>query len=470
MGNALTEWLEIGFDEVEPRDFYRGIFPAGELEARGEYIQGKYTGIIVAITKGWKADGRRKVYRYTLTDDLDAVDTAIDSDDFCLCSPLSYAGKKRTAENARMLYAIAVDVDKVRIERGRAVGLESLWERHIIEKKRIPKPTYIVSSGTGLHLYYVLEHPLPLFYNLAYELQEYKRELTRLIWHESIVNIRSVSDIQQEGIYQGFRMPGSITKNGGRARAFLTGEKVSMDYLNSFVRPMYRANRAAEVKPRGRVRMSEAAELYPDWYERRIVKGEKRGSWAVNRSVYDWWKGQVLSGAQVGHRYYCMMMLAIYARKCGHYDEKKNPNPVSREELERDCFELLDYMEGLTVSEDNHFGEDDLLDALEAYDERWITYPRRAVEYRTAIAIPANKRNGQRQADHLEEARAIRDIRAKRRGEKWDAHSGRKSAYKAVQEWRQENPEGRKADCIRATGFDKKTVYKHWEPIEESSQ
>ena len=176
--NALTDWLEIEFDEVEPRDFYRGIFAAGELEKKGEYIQGKYTGIIVAITKDWKADGRRKVYRYTLTDDLDAVETAIDSDNFCLCSPLSYAGKSRTAENARMLYAIAVDVDKVRIERGRAVGLESLWERHIIEKKRIPKPTYIVSSGTGLHLYYVLEHPLPLFYNLAYELQEYKRELT----------------------------------------------------------------------------------------------------------------------------------------------------------------------------------------------------------------------------------------------------------------------------------------------------
>ena len=111
-----------------------------------------------------------------------------------------------------------------------------------------------------------------------------------------------------------------------------------------------------------------------------------------------------------------------------------------------------------------------MLDALEAYEERWITYPRRAVEYRTAIPIPANKRKGQRQAEHLEEARAIRDVRAKRRGEKWDANGGRKSVYQAVQEWRQETPEGRKADCIRATGFDKKTVYKHWEPIEESSQ
>ena len=468
MNNPLSDWLEIYFDEVEPREFYREIFPEGELEKKGEYIEGKYTGIIVAITDDRKWNGKRKVYRYSITDDLDAVDTAVASEDFCLCSPLSYAGKSRTAENARMLYAIAVDVDKVRIQRGRPVGLESLWERHIEEVGRIPKPTYIVSSGTGLHLYYVLEQPLPLFRNIAYELQEYKRELTRLIWHESVVEIRSSAEIQQEGIYQGFRMPGTITKSGSRARAFQTGDKVSMEYLNSFVSDLYKAKRATEVKRRGKISLSEASEKYPEWYERRIVRGEKRGVWAVNRNLYEWWKRQILDGATVGHRYYCMMMLAVYAQKCSHYDAKHNPDPVSREELEKDCFALLDYMEGLTVSEDNHFGSDDILDALEAFDERWTTYPRDAVAYRTAIVIPANKRNGQSQSDHLEEARAIRDIRARRRGESWDAHNGRKSKAEVVRQWRKNNPEGRKADCIRATGLDKKTVYKHWE--EENSQ
>ena len=213
MENALTEWLELYFDEVSPREFYRGIFPPGELEAKGEYITGKYTGIIVSITDGWKEDGRRKVCRYSLTDDLDAVETAAASSDFCLCSPLSYAGKSRTAEHARMLYAIAVDVDKVRVKNGRPLGLEALWTRHIDAVGRIPKPTYIVSSGTGLHLYYVLKQPLPLFYGIAYELQEYKRALTRLIWHDTIVDIKSAAEIQQEGIYQGFRMPGTITKH-----------------------------------------------------------------------------------------------------------------------------------------------------------------------------------------------------------------------------------------------------------------
>ena len=87
MENTLTQWLETYFDEVSPREFYRGIFPPGELEAKGEYITGKYTGIIVSITDKRKEDGRRKVCRYSLTDDLDAVEAAAASSDFCLCSP-----------------------------------------------------------------------------------------------------------------------------------------------------------------------------------------------------------------------------------------------------------------------------------------------------------------------------------------------------------------------------------------------
>lgn len=463
MDNLLTHWLDSSFPEVSPLAFYRGIFPAGELERKGERVKGKYTGIIVSISDARKENGKRKVYRYTLTDDLDAVKIAVASNDFCLCSPISYAGKNRTAENARMMYAIAVDVDKVRVEKERPIGLVNLWERHIIKIKRLPQPTYIVSSGSGLHLYYVLECPIPLFRDIVVELQEFKRELTQLIWHDTIVDIKSVAEIQQEGIYQGFRMPGTITKNGGRAKAFLTGEKVSMEYLNSFVSELHKALKAKSVKKRNSISLNDAKEKYPDWYDRRIVRGEKAGVWAVNRNLYDWWKRKILTGAQVGHRYYCIMMLVIYAKKCSYYNEKHNPNPVTWDELEKDCFDLLEHMESMTTSDDNHFGEDDILDALEAYNDKWITYPRAAIEYRTAIQIPANKRKGLTQAEHLEEARAIRDIRAHRRGEKWDAHCGRKSKRDIVQAWRAKNPDGIKAECIQQTGLSKPTVYKHWE-------
>lgn len=465
--NALENWLEDMFTEVTPREFYRGIFPVGELDAEGAFTKGKYTGVIVAVEKGKKGNGRQKVKRYSLTDGLEAVDIAVATDDFCICSPLSYAGRRRAAENARMLYAIAVDVDKVRITRDewtgeeRAAGLINLWERHIMAVKRLPRPSYIVSSGTGIHLYYVLEKPLPLYEDIAFELQEYKRELTRLIWHDTIVNIKSMAEVQQEGIYQGFRMPGTITKHGGRARAFKTGERVTMEYLNSFVSDLYKAKKAKEHK-RGGVKLSEATAKWPEWYERRIVRGEKRGQWNISRNVYDWWKEQIKSGATVGHRYYCLMMLAVYAQKCSHYDAKHNPQPVTREELEKDSFELLEQMEALTNDEKNHFTEDDVLAALEAFDERWTTYPRNSIQYKSGIAIKENKRNGQKQAEHLEEARAVRDIRAARRGEKWSDHSGRKSKAEAVAEWQQLHPDGTIKECVIEMGLGKSTVYRHW--------
>lgn len=479
MGNILTEWLEDRFSEVTPREFYRGIFPAGELDKADAFTPGKYTGIIVAVSAAKKYNGKHKVFRYSLTDELDAIDTAVNSDDFCLCSPLSYAGKQRTAERARMLYAIAVDVDKIRItedaETGekKPMGLMNLWRQvttyaPLIKRNYLPRPTYIVSSGTGLHLYYVLENPLPLYPDIAFELQEYKRELTRQIWNDTIVDIKDVSEVQQEGIYQGFRMPGTITKNGSRARAFKTGERVTMEYLNTFVNDIDRAKKAAAHK-RKTAKLSEAAEKWPDWYERRIVQKQRRGVWHVNRALYDWWLRQIRAGATVGHRYYCLMMLAMYAQKCGFYDEKHNQNPVTLEELEADAYGLIDFMETKTESEDNHFTAADVQDALEAYQERWITYPRRVIEYRSGISIPENKRNGQNQSDHLEEARAIRDIRSQRRGERWDANNGRKSAAGTVAEWKMLHVEGKKADCIADTGLARSTVFKYWNSSAEAA-
>lgn len=469
MENLLTRWLMERFPEVDAKSFYRFIFPVGELDAKNAMTKGKYTGIVCHIgTNERVADvseykRRPKVKRYTLTDDLEAVDDAVQSNDFCICRPLSYAGKSASAENARMLYAIAVDVDRLKANNMHPIGLAALWERHIQSVKRIPKPTFIVSSGTGLHLYYVLENPMPLFRDIAFELQEYKRELTRLIWHDTVVDIRYGYEVQQEGIYQGFRMPGTITKNGGRVKAFLTGERVTMEYLNSFVGSEYKAKRAAEQKRR-KIHLKEAAEKWPEWYERRIVQGEPRGAWAVNRSLYEWWKRKILEGATVGHRYYCCMMMAIYAKKCSVYDAQHNPNPVTREELERDCIELLEHMEQLTNSEDNHFGLDDIQDALEAFDDRWITYPRWAIEYKTGIAVPQNKRNGRKQKTHLRIARNTLEILNEEQGK---TKQGRKSQKETVQQWRASNPEGKKADCIRETGLSKPTVYKHWKEMDK---
>lgn len=461
--NTMTEWLSQYFDEVEPKEFYRGIFPVGSFEKKGVQVTGGYNGIMVSVAKEKREDGSSIVKRYIVTDDLDVIDHVGKTDDFCLMSPISYAGMKRTADNARFLYAFAVDLDRVRVKDGDPVGLRTLWNNHIETADRIPKPTYIVSSGTGLHLYYVLTDPVAMFKDTSRRLQDLKRDLTSLIWHDTIVDIESVKDIQQEGIYQGFRVPGTITKKGDRTRAFLTGEKISIGelirYTEGFRKSRERLEEGQFVKKKS-LTLAKAKELYPDWYERRVKGGEPKGSWHVSRNVYEWWKEEIQKGAVVGHRYYCMMMLAVYAQKCSMYDPKHNPNPVTEEELKEDAFGLLDHMEALTDNEENHFTTGDVLDALEAFNEKWITYPRNSVENRSGIRIKVNKRNGRKQGDHLKRARAVQAVDYPD-GE-WREGNGRKPKKDIVEEWLLRHPDGTKADCIRETGLSKPTVYKWW--------
>lgn len=474
-GKTVLDWLRDSFPEITPGNFYRFIFPAGELATATERTTGKYRGIVVEVGHRLREDGTPERKRYFLNDDLEAVERAANTDNFCLCSPLSYAGKNRTAENARMMYAMAIDLDRIIMEpdnrTGEPLGLKRLYHQIYHEDKRhglprLPKPTFMVGSGTGLHLYYVLESPVPLYRDMARELQLLKRELTSMIWHGFITDIQNDKDIQQEGIYQGFRMPGTVTKNGGRAKAYLTGERVTIEYLNGFVSEPHRAKMAEQSRHTGKMTIAEAKAKFPEWFEKRIVRKEKPGTWANNRKLYEWWKLEISRKATVGHRYYCLMTLAMYARKCSVYDKKHNPNPVTYEELEKDCYSLLEHMESLTETEDNHFTTEDIQVALEAFNDKWTRYPRAAIEYRSGITIPANKRNGRKRETHLKIARNTLEILNEENGK---AKQGRKSKYEIIQSWRQDNPEGNITDCMAETGISKATVYRHWKTINETA-
>ena len=39
--NIFTEWLNQYFDELETEEFYRMVFPAGELDTEGAMTPGK---------------------------------------------------------------------------------------------------------------------------------------------------------------------------------------------------------------------------------------------------------------------------------------------------------------------------------------------------------------------------------------------------------------------------------------------
>lgn len=453
--NILADELAKRFEEVGPMEFYREIFPVGELDRDGCMTKGKYTGVALEITRRRRPNGKQVVRRYTVTDELDGIRRLLSSEDFCVLAPVSYVGKDRKSENARVMYALVVEVDNLVVRRGVQAGLRDLVYQWGDKSHRLPKPTFTVASGTGLHLYYVFERGIPLFPAVVKSIQLYKRELTVMVWNGYVTD--SYKEIQQESIFQAFRMVGTVTKGGDQVRAFRTGERVTIGYMNGFMAKYERSDQEhcviTEVY-KSNLTLAQAKKKYPEWYDRRILRGEPKGHWVCKRDLYDWWKRKITREATVGHRYYCLMMLAVYAIKCD----------IQREELEADCMELMDVFEGLTDSEVNHFTEKDVLDALQSFEDKGlVTYPVTSIANRSGIVIPKNKRNHRKQVTHLKIARATLEIMNDELGR---SLQGRPTAELDVRIWRIEHPEGRKADCIRDTGLSKPTVYKWWRMID----
>lgn len=440
----------LNYSHIDIYEFIQYIFERDDVlpfETEGEdrdYQNHKYNGIMCEILD------TGKTRTFMVFNNLEFLEE-IKGRKFVVMSPVTYIGRNRTANNSRYLYAIAIDLDGVEEKH-----IGSLFKQ--FSNGRIYPPNIVVSSGNGLHLYYILKEPIALFDNVKELMKRFKYGLIDLVWS----SFTSKQTRQYQGIFQGFRVPETQTKFGELVKAYINYDipfydirelnrrldddiKLTEEEILQIERVVY--------KPK-RVSLAKAKELYPEWYERRIVKGDKtRKKWDIKRDLYDWWKRKITSNKEVqeGHRYFCLMTLSMYATKCN----------IPYEELKKDAYSFLEEMEQKTVNQDNHFTEEDIEDALRAYKESYTTFPRKDIERITGLSIPANKRNGRKQADHIKMMNLIRDEINK--NVNWRQGNGRKEKKDIVFEWRVKNQLGTKAQCIRDTKLDKKTVYKWWE-------
>lgn len=439
--------IEQGFDNIDYMSFYRDIFPVGSFERKAMYEDEKANGIIVEVTNDYIGK-KQKVLRHTLTDELEKLNEVVKRDNFCIMSPISYIGKSRQSKNARFMYAMAIDLDGVTSSERFDFLMEQInnGDKMIGFVWGLPRPTYIVSSGTGLHLYYVFKRPIPLYKNIVQELEKLKRRLTWQAWTQGSSELHD--NVQYESLFQGFRVVGTATKNGSRAKAYKTGRKVTVEYLNKFVPEVYQSKDFAYKSKNSLV---EAKQKYPEWYQKRIVEKRPRETWTCKVDLYNWWIQKIYEGATQGHRYWCVMTLATYAKKCG----------VSYDKLFADSVSMLDFLN----SKGDEFTIEDIMTALEAYNDNYITYPIDTIVSRTDIKIEKNKRNYRKQKQHLKIARFVRDLNYEEENG-WINKNGRPkgsgTAQDKVIKWQQEHPNGKKADCIRDTGLSKPTVYKWW--------
>lgn len=451
----FSDLIELGYKELNPLEFYRDIFPKGELQEKGIYNDLSYCGIAVEVTNQRDSNNRQIIYRHTITDDLEKLEELLKSDNFVLLAPISYVGKARTTSNSRIMYAFALEIDNLRynLKTNNADGLKDLL--HQMNNKILPKANYLVTSGNGVHLYFLLDKPIRLFENVRKSLTRYKRFITRQFWNRYITFDYEESKIQYESAFQGFRLAGGVAKNGARTHVFkLSDNPITIEELNSYV---YQEKDVEDSKIRicynSDLTLTEAKKKYPEWYEKRIVNKEKKGTWIAKRCLYDWWLRRIREEIKVGHRYHALMLLSTYAIKCN----------ISYEELEKDCLDLLEKYDNLSEREDNRFTIADVMDALQIFhDKDYISFPINSIKKLSGLQIEKNKRNYRKQKEHLRGARALRDIYNPnwRDGNGRPKGSGEKKYI--VLKWRLRNPEGKKSKCIKETKISKPTVYKWW--------
>lgn len=442
----------------------------------------RYNPIAIEFTDKRRKDGSRvQIHTIITKDDQNCLDR-IEGKKFVVASPITYVGRNRTGKNARYLYAFTVDLDGVGMKQIRDV----IWQMlpHKIEDGKTlqhsPVANIIVNSGHGLHLYYLLKKPVPLFQSNIELLNKLKKDLTDLAWN---AYTSTLEERQYQGVLQGFRLPGTKTKFGETIRAFYNddSELYTLAQLNEFTKHETTrigalTDKEVEDLEKGRynpnsVTLKEAERRWPEWYERVIINRDTTPRvWHIKRALYDWWLRRLRSDKEKivqGHRYFCMMTLAIYARKCD----------IPMEELQKDAMSLVARMDNLTENEDNHFTEEDVQDALQAYKIGYVTFPKNSIEFLTALKMPeGNRRNGRKQDIHLKRARLLCDTDHPDgswrigNGRKKETYANSKKAW-IVAAWRYGHMMSHnKSACAKDTGLTRPTVRKWWNGIDELSK
>jgi hypothetical protein len=458
-GAELPKWAsdlsDRGYNGICAIDFYNDIFGDDLEEERlpEDYKTGEYGGVAVEKVKKYDESGNvvldgkgNEKYigrRYTVTKgNMELYDLIDKSENFCMIAPISYAGRTRKNSNARFMYALCIEVDYIQPKGGLNELIYS-WERKTMP---VPKPTYIVCSGNGLHLYYVFERPIPLWKNIFEQLTEAKKYLTPRLWTKYIST--AYNAIQYESINQPFRCVGSRTKGHSYVMAFECGEKISIEYLNEFLPEdkklncIYKSNCTLE----------QAKEMYPEWYQRRIVEGKPRGHWKRYEPIYYNWIDKILDGAVVGHRYNCLENLCSLAVQCN----------IAPEQVERDCRRVAERFEELTTDENNHFTEYDIICALKTYHTATEQAYRRRIEYiskKTGIELTPNKRNGRKQDVHVKIMSSTRDVLYPDGA--WRNKGGRPTVEQTVREYVVAHPEQNVTELAKNLGVSRPTIYKY---------
>lgn len=380
----------------------------------------------------------------------------------------------------KSLYAIVVDFDGDK--RGVSVDLlKWLLERIFENEDDLPSPTFVTNSGKGLHLFWVFDKPVPMF-------NENKRTMSELYKaiHQKLADYNAKP--QKHHFAQAYRVVGSRTKLNQTTTAFKTGEVLPAEtLLRDF--GIKKAIIWNEGKKKEKMEPSESMLKLAENIEKTLgVVCEDKDDWAYvhtyiseNKKAFSetfklnqserfrkndgagwgsplWYatmKDRIIKDTPEGNRYTSLMALTVIGYKCN----------IPFETVKQDIDEIIIKWQIRPKSFEVRFHDEyrDRIDNM--YSEKFKKVRKVQLEEWLGFQMnSSSKRNGRPQKLHLERARAVQMIDYPNR--EWINKEGAPTKQSIVQKWRLEHPEGKKADCIRDTKLNKRTVYKWWDKVE----
>ena len=337
------------FAPVSPLDYYVDMYGA-DIDQPRPYVT---------------ASATTRIHTAQNIDEL--LEIAVFRND-CYTPPASFFGRV-SLDTLRRLYAFVIDLDNVSLSDLRLLISNSFF--NLI-------PTYVVNSGNGLHLVYLLDEPVETFKSRIHFLNSLFSNVK-----SHFDNIGSYHVDHGTSLLQSYRVVGSQTKRGEIVQAFKTGGRWGIDRLAAalgITAPTTTAGQPATV-PEATPRPSSVVPF----------PSARRGfySHVLERM------GEV----NEGHRETAMFALAVIAYKCR----------IPRSQIEHDLKIVYDILN----AKGTPMKLAEITKAMNGYQLKYIRTRAEKLESWLGFEFErTTKRNGRTRAEHLQHCREIRNERS----------------------------------------------------------
>lgn len=279
-------------------------------------------------------------------------------------APATFFNNYRKTVLLKTMHAICLDLDDI-------TASSLPFVLHKIELLSV-KPTLILNSGGGLHLYWVFIEPIECFNSRKPLLKDMIRKLYD--------KMQGCCKYQKLGLIQSFRVCGSLTKLGDITVGYRVGALCRLEELHTML-----YGKKSTLKKKSNANLPSNVEFFPN-------ASEKFYSHCFNR----------MSEVMVGNRELALFALAVVGFKCR----------INKEQVIQDLEIVANFYRGrdqsLTRSE--WFNVNETKKAIKGYSNKYTQVTSIQLEEWFGWQFPRKtKRNGRKQAEHLERCRVIKN-------------------------------------------------------------